>query len=241
MKKTVILGIVFLILIGAGSVSGREPEVHTLSFGCLNAPETKLYKRAFVLLTEALKRNGRGLVMERLPGKRSLINVNLGVIDGDAFRVHDLNQANAYPDIVRVDEPILILDQSVWSKKEIKVDGWESLWPYSIVYQRGSRFIRDHESIFKSVQIVDGMQSVFTILKIDRADLTITSRETGRFYLKKFNLEDSGIKVCYPPLLEIYLHTYMHKSHAPLAVKLAETLKRMKQDGTYKRLLNAVE
>ncbi len=242
MKKIFILGMVFIFfLTGTGNVFSREPAVQTLYFGCLNAPDTKLFKRAFALLTEALKRNGRGLIMKRLPGKRSLINVNKGLTDGDAFRVHDLNQDNAYPGIVRVDEPIFILDQSVWSKKNIKVDGWESLRPYSIVYHRGTKFIRDHESIFKSVQIVNEMQSVFTVLKIDRADLTITSRETGMLCLKKFSLEDSGIKVQYPPLLEIALHTYLHKSHAALAVELAGTLKQMKQDGTYNRLLNDVQ
>ncbi len=231
---------VFMILL-TGNVFSQEPARKTLDFGCLNAPQTKLYKRAFALLTEALQRNQKRLVMKQLPGKRSLINVNLGFTDGDAFRVHDLNQANAYPNIVRVDEPIIVIDQSVWSKKDIKVDGWDSLRPYSIVYHRGTKFIRDHESIFKSVQIVNQMQSVFTILKIDRADITITSRETGYLCLRKFNLENSGIKVLSPPLLEINLHTYMHKSHGTLAVELAESLRQMKQDGTYNRLLNTVE
>ena len=151
MQKTIKVFFVFLILLlWSGELQSQETYQKTIHFGTLNSPRTKVYQRAFALLTEAFKRNGLGFSMEVLPGKRSLMYVSQGVIDGDAFRVHTLNQSDEYPEIVRVDEPILIIDQSVWSKKDIKVDGWESLKPYSIVYERGTLFIEKHEKITES-------------------------------------------------------------------------------------------
>ncbi len=219
----------------------RDQAPNTIHFGTINSSRTKLYKRAFAVLTEAFQRNGFGFSLESMPGKRSLSSVDRGLIDGDAFRIHTLNQNDEYSDIIRVEEPILIIDQSVWSKKQIKVDGWESLKPYSIVYERGTQFIEKHEYIFKNVQAVNDVESIFTILNINRADITITSRDSGTSALKKFHLEASGIKLQYPPLLEIILHPYMNIKHAALAEKLAQTIRQMKTDGTYSKIFEKIQ
>jgi polar amino acid transport system substrate-binding protein len=239
-RKGIRLFLTFIfLLLWAGQVNCQEISKKTIHFGTINSPQTKIYKQIFALLTEAFKRNGICFSLETLPGKRSLAMVDLGLIDGDAFRVHDLNQFNEYPGIIRVDESILTIDQSVWSKKSIKVDGWESLRPYSIVYQRGTLLIEKHEKIFKTVQVVDDVESIFKILDIDQADITITSKESGESALKKYQLESSGIKLQHPPLKEINLHPYMNKrKHAILALKLAQTIREMKLDGTYARIIN---
>lgn len=231
-----------LILCSTELLQGQEDNHQVIRFGTINSPSTRIYKRAFAVLTEAFRRNELGFSMESLPGKRSLHFVEQGQLDGEAFRIDSFNKFNEYPKLIRVEEPIITIDQSVWSKKQIKVDGWESLKSYSIVYERGTRFIEKNEHIFKSVQTVDDMKSVLKVLSIDRADITITSSDTGASLIKKFHMENSGIKLQFPPLQEIILHPYMNKEkHSVLAVELAQTIREMKTDGTYARIMEAIQ
>ncbi len=58
--------------------------------------------------------------------------------------------------------------------------------------------------------------------------------------MKEYGLEDSGIKVQYPPLLELSLYPYMNIKHKDLAKKISRTLKEMKEDGTVDRIIKVV-
>lgn len=240
-KAKVIVIFIIACTVLAVSTSWCQTSDRVIKFGAINNPETKLYKQALAILTEALNRSGYGVSLEHLPGARSLKWANGGILDGDAFRVADLNKSGKYPNLIRVDEPILTIDQSVWSKMDIKVEGLESLKNYSVVYDRGTRFIEEKEKSFKSIYAVEGMEQVFLALNMGRADITITSRETGQMYLKKLNMEDSGIKVLSPPLEVIQLYPYMNRKHEQLVLLLARTLRSMKADGTYQKIVEAVQ
>lgn len=239
---SILVSIVLILVMPQGTAFAETMQEKTVRFGTINGPDTLLYKKAEVLLAEAFKRNGYDFSLECLPGKRSLLWVKKGILDGDALRVPDMNKSGEYPGLVMVEESLITIDQSVWSKLDIKVDGWDSLKDYRIVYQRGTKFIDEKKEIFKSYQIIDNMFSVFKILKKGRADLTITSRDTGAMCLKKLNMENSGIKVLYPPLKEIVLYPYMNaEKHLDLSLRLARTLRAMKEDGTYDRLSRGAE
>lgn len=57
----------------------------------------------------------------------------------------------------------------------------------------------------------------------------------GYAQLKKMNLTD--VKVLSPPLATKKMYMYLNKKHKGLALKVAESLKEMKRDGSYDRIV----
>jgi len=75
------------------------------------------------------------------------------------------------------------------------------------------------------------------MLSRDRGDILITSPETGAAILRKLSLENSGIRMLEPPLTEIRLYTFLRKKHARLALKIAASIREMREDGTYQQIV----
>ena len=48
------------------------------------------------------------------------------------------------------------------------------------------------------------------------------------------------MKVHEPPLASVDMYMYMHKEHAHLVPKLAQALKDMKADGTYRKIFDEI-
>ena len=115
-----------------------------------NHSDTPLYHQANKIMTVALKKLGYKLKIRTLPNKRSLLWANSGITDGELFRVSKLD-LKQLPNLQQVTEPLFTIDQSVLSKKDIKVDGWDSMENYSIAYERGTTFIEEKENMFKHV------------------------------------------------------------------------------------------
>ncbi|THB81569.1 MAG: hypothetical protein D3926_01400 [Desulfobacteraceae bacterium] len=81
-------------------------------------------------------------------------------------------------------------------------------------------------------------EDAFKQLFMGRGDLVIVNSDTGNAFIKELNLADSGIRMLEPPLVEFDLYPYIHKKHKAIAGKLALTIKEMKEDGTYQRLIH---
>ncbi len=239
MKKTVLF-VLCIVLIQYLIFAHEDHDVKTVRFGTIDSPGVPIFEKAYAFLTEAFKRNGYRFELSTYPGKRALLSVDNGKLDGDAFRIYTLNAGQEYKNIVRVEEPIITIDQSVWSKKDIVVDGWKSLKNYRLVYERGTKFIENNLHHFESAQPVSSLKQAFMMIHRGRADIAITSRDTGTPRLKEYGLENSGIKVLYPPLLELHLYPYMNIKHKELAEAISKTLKEMKSDGTVKKLTEEV-
>ena len=209
-----------------------------LVLGTTNAFDTPLYQRAKRILTSSFAELGYTLTIKTLPNKRSLSWANEGRLDGDLFRVSHLDLKKR-PNLQQVSEPLFIIDQSVLSKKDILVNGWDSMANYTIAYERGTTFLDKKQNKFKSIILVNSSEQAVALVYQDRADITITSRLTGKRILSKNKNFENTIKILTPPLIEITLHVYINqKLHPELADKLSLILKQMKQDGRFERLLN---
>ncbi|HSG05709.1 MAG TPA: hypothetical protein VLB09_04875, partial [Nitrospiria bacterium] len=91
-------------------------------------PLTTKEKDGFLdrIAMEISSRIGMKGSMTRLPGERSLLNVNQGIDDGTLIRVGGLEEV--YPNLVQVREKIKDNEFVVFSKKtDFTVTGWESL------------------------------------------------------------------------------------------------------------------
>ncbi len=239
-NRLLLLSLMFIFLFQLESFGDESFSDKIIKFGTVDSPGEPIYEKANAILTEAFFRNGYSFELLPSLAKRSLLMIENGRLDGDAFRIHKLNKNKEYKNIVRVEESIITIDQSVWSIINIAVNGWESLQDYKLVYERGHKFIENNLHYFKYAKPVDSLKQAFTMINLGRADIAITSKDTGTLRLKEYGLENSGIEVQYPPLLEFSLYTYMNIKHKDLAKKISTTLQEMKEDGTMDRIIDEV-
>jgi len=236
-----LLKIVFLLFLNVlllVPTSLHAAELKKIVMGTTNAVDTPLYQKAKRILTHAFSQLGYKLSIENLPNKRSLIWANSGELDGELFRISDLDLAKL-PNLQRVDEPLFLIDQSVIGKDGIQVNGWQSMSNYVVAYERGTKFIEVNQDKFKGVILVNTFHQAISLIYSGRADITITSRENGEKSLAKVKYNKGLIKVHRPSLVEIKLHVYINKvKHPKLANKLSLLLQRMKQKGLFIELLN---
>lgn len=222
------------------TASSNDTESKSIVLGTTNEPDTELYQKAKRVLTAALDKLGYNLTIETLPNMRSLTWANNGQIDGDLFRVSQLNLENL-PNLYRVNEPLLTIEQMVLSKKEIQVEGWESLLNYIIVYERGTQFLDAKQQYFKQRFLVNNTKQAFDMIMLDRADFTVTSLSTAKKYINSDPKYIGHISIQKPPLVFITLHVYLNKkNHKELAHQLSLTLKEMKKTGEFEKLLNGL-
>lgn len=215
----------------------KQPSLTKVILGTTNSPDTPLYQNANKVLSVAFKRLGYKLAIETLPNKRSLFWANSGHIDGDLFRISELS-LKEFPNLHKVSEALFTVDQSVLSKKEITINGWDSVKCYTIAYERGTKFIESNESIFKQAIQVNSTEQALDLVYSDKADLTITSFSTASKFLNKNKKYQKVIKILQPPLVSITLHTYINKKrHPELANALSLQLKAMKESGELQRLM----
>jgi polar amino acid transport system substrate-binding protein len=236
MRFVLLIGFIVITL----NVSAAESEKKTLKLGTTNAADTPLYQKALRVLTPALYTLGYHLKVITLPGKRSLVWANNGYLDGVLFRVSSLDLSEL-KQLEQVKEPLFEIDQTVFSKKVIDVDGWHSMKNYTVTYERGTKVLDSHQDDFKAVILVSDFHQALELVYIGRADLTITSLATGKKYIEKALPHLQIIKPQSPILNTIILHVYLNKNkHSGLASKLAKQLKKMKVDGSF-QLLTQVE
>jgi len=183
--------------------------------------------------------------MKALPPNRIAMALDRGHIDGDAHRIYEFNDGNMYPNLIRVEEPIQAVDQSVFTKhRGITVNGWKSLINHRILYIKGIKAIEnglDQAGFPQKNRLgVYDIDTAFKLLNVGRGDMVVVSPSTGRNALNKLGLTHSGIKLLSPPLFTIQLYPYMNKKHALLAEKLAHELRSMKTSGEYDKIRNSI-
>ena len=187
------------------------------------------------IVYEAFKRLNLKLETVQLPAERALINTNNGIIDGEMSRVAGLSKK--YNNLIQVDEKVMDWEFVVYSNKNITLNsGWHSLIPYSVSIINGWKILEKNVPPGVELTKVKNTEQLFGMLKLKRSDLIIYEKWGGKYYLKTHNI--TGVKLIAPPLIVKGMFIYLHKKHRKLAIKLAKTLKNMKSDGTYQKIMS---
>lgn len=246
--KRIILPLVVACLLFAflfaGASSANEPE--EVVFCSINKKNSQLYKISDAVLTHAFRSLGIQFSLISFPPKRIPIEINSGKIDGDTHRIYDFNRENKYPNLIRVEESIQRVDQSVFTRLDnLKVNGWESLSSYKVLYLSGIVLVEnglDLAGIPPENRLgVYDIDNAFNLLNMGKGDIVIVSPSTGRASLKKLGIDDGSIKIISPPVVTIELYPYMHKKHAVLAEKLADKIRELKKSGQYAQIVKAIQ
>ncbi len=187
------------------------------------------------VLTECFKRMGMTLKIISMPSKRSLKNANNGIEDGNFVRTEGITQA--YPNLIRVPEKISENHIVAFSKNsEIIISGWKSLLKYHVAYVNGWRNCERELKNSKAKTVVKNDRLLFTLLEKGRAEVGIFGQSTGKEVLKELGF--SSVKALTPPIVVSDLFLYIHRQHEGLIPEIVKTLKEMKKDNTYKKLVN---
>ncbi len=188
------------------------------------------------VLREAYRRLGRQLVVHRLPGERSLVQANEGIMDGELYRKRGLDRD--YPNLVIVPVPLLTFELVIFSYgTTFAVHGWESLRPYTLGFMRGNKIAQENTRGMK-VEPVPTLQQAFEKMMMGRTDLVLGNRASGMAVVRSQKLE--GITVLEPPLTSFPVYHYLNRKHQALVPELTRVLKQMQADRTIERIQRSI-
>lgn len=191
----------------------------------------------FRLVEEICSRNNIKVIRNTPPVGRSLIHANEGVDDGDGPRIGGLSKN--YPYLIQVSEPFGEFIFGAFAKnKNIRLDGWSGLMNLNVAYIHGWKIFDNKVTNAKSVTKVKNKELLFKLLYADRTDVALVTKLCGYAAIKDLGFKE--IEFIDPPLAVEPNFLYLHNSHKSLAPLLAETLRTMKQDGTYNQLYNEI-
>jgi len=200
------------------------------------------YQVTFIVMEEAFKRIGFKLIINPMPGSRSLLQADEGKTDGDAHRIFDLIEKKGLKNLIRIPEVQQVIHDYAWSNKDLDLNnGWSDLSPYSVGVHLGTVFVPEQaKKHAKYVWPVNNTEQMFKMLVADRIDLVIATPSNAGI-LKSKTFRNSGIRRIEPPLTSLDIYTYLHKKHRDLVPRVAESLHNMKIDGTYLKLIQGIQ
>ena len=187
-----------------------------------------------LVLIEAFNRIGLNAEIVYSKTANSLADVNSGLADAEMNRVEGMEKN--YPNLVRVDEPNMIMEFVAFSRSSFVVEGWESLRDLNVGIVKGWKILENNTVGFPKVVFVPSETELFRMLDKDRLDVALYSKLTGYDYIKKAGyLRISHLE---PPLAKRPMYLYLNNSRAELADEVAAALREMKSDGTYQELVS---
>ena len=184
------------------------------------------------VLRKAYSKLGIKIKYRPLPGERALRVANSGKVDGEVFRI--ANVQKRYKNLIQVPTQINTLPAVAYTKnKEIKIDGWASLKPYRIGIQVGIKFAERGTRAMNPTR-VDTNEQLFKMLDSGRIDIAIAAQTNGLKAIKKIKAKQ--IYSLAPPIDEFPLYHYLHKKNSHLVKKLNAILIKMTQQGEVKAI-----
>ena len=185
-----------------------------------------------IVLKEAYQKLGIEVVMKPLPGERALRTSNSGKVDGEVFRI--ANVQKRYKNLIPVPTSINVLQGMVFSHdKNVTVNGWQSLATYKIGGQVGIKFVERGTKGMNRI-MVDTNEQLFKMLNAKRIDLAIAAHINGAKTISQLKLQ--SINILQPPVIEHKLYHYLHKKHAALVPKIDSVLTEMQRTGRIQQI-----
>lgn len=235
MKKQAYSILFLWILVSQLVHANQTLVINTTGESPLNTPEQTGFLD--LVAAEAFRRSGLKLETVMLPAERGLINVNLGIEDGEMSRIAGLEKI--YPNLIRV--PETIMDWEFYAFSELKIDlngGWSDLANYSVAFINGWKILERNVPVETEITKVKNPEQLFYLLARKRTQVVIYERWAGLRQIQQTQLKT--VRLIQPALSKRKMYMYLHKKHRVLAIKIAEALESMKRDGTYDKLVEQI-
>ncbi len=183
---------------------------------------------------DAFLRIGITIDVSFLPSERSVMLANTGIHDGELNRIEGMERL--YPNLVRVPESNMDFNFVAFSKKQdFATTDWSTLKSMRVGFIKGWKILEENLKDHPDVVYANSAEQLFTQLDKEHIDVALYGELVGYAQLKKMNL--TGVKVLQPPLATKKMYMYLNKKHKGLAIKVAESLRDMKRDGSYDRIV----
>lgn len=213
-----------MCLVSVDSVEAETYKISTAEF-----PESGAITR---LLKEVYQQVGHDIELVVRPAKRSLVEVNSGLADGELARV--IGTESEYPNLVRVAEPVFALSFSaiVSAKSKLRLGSWKEIEKHRIGYPRGYRIL-DVRTRNMKVSLAKNATSIARMVKAGRFDvgLLITSDAI------RLAAEFDDITLLKPPIEVVTLYHYLHVKHRRLIPSLENILIELNDNGRAKEII----
>lgn len=189
------------------------------------------------VVREACRRIGLDMTPVHLPAERALINANAGIEAGVYVRVQGLDAL--YPNLRIVPEKITDYEFVAFIRERtVRLTDWGSLQNYHVGIITGWKILETNIKHFKSLTKVKDAVILFKALVDGKVDLIIYNRLDGYGTMKELDLH--GIYDLEMPLATKEMFLYLHKDWQHLIPPLTDSLKAMKNDGTYATIKQSV-
>ena len=222
--KTLLIGLLLWMVLF--DERGYAQDQLVISSG-IAADNDNIFLLTAPIIREAYTRLGITIEIKQYPWQRSLNAANDGIVDGELYRVAEIQEE--YPNLLMVKVPIVYVDFVVFTKDlHFQVKGWDSLRPYHLGFLRGVKKIEYHTQGMQ-VHMSNTQEATFKNLQIGRSDLVIDERFSGLQILNTLGFKD--IQVLSPPLERFPSYHFLHTRHADLVPQVERILKQLEQEG----------
>lgn len=234
MERRTLLGAAILAgLPGLASSPALAKDVMRISTLLEIDPATTIAEQ---VLTEAYKRLGMVLQVQKYPGERSLVSANDGSTDGELYR--KVGMERDYPNLIIVPVPLQTYEIVIFTRgTSFIVNGWESLRPFTVGYVRGIKIV-EQSTLGMRTEPVPTMQQAFQKMVMGRTDVVVGNRNSGLAAVKALKLDD--VRIMTPSLASFPVYHYLNKKHEALVPRLTAVLAQMQKDKVIERIQKAV-
>jgi len=196
-----------------------------------NSPSSLVYSK---ILVEIYERAGIPLEFVTMPTERSIVQSSNGYIDGELVRIHKVGER--YPTLIRVPTPYTFFESTAFSRipDVLPDEGWSGLIDYRVGMVRGMKHAEWGLKDIESVIAVNVTKQLFDMLYFGRIDIAVTSRVSGLYFIREFDLQ--GLYVVKPPLQNHDLYHYLHEKNKEYIPILDKTIREMKKSGELVKL-----
>lgn len=231
MKTTISLFALLTLVALSQAQAGETLVLNSGSRAPLTSPQHNgVIDALYQTLAERL---GITIEIQLLPAERALLNANAGIDDGDVCRVPGI--ANKYPELIQVPEAIMPIKLTVFSKNfSFNVNGFDSLRPYRVGILIGRKLLEEKVDGLTSLTKFSTDQEIIDALEKNQIDLGIIEKSQGMYLIQSH----AGIRALHPALFQDNCYLYLNRKHRHLIPKISAELKRMKQDGSLKKIFN---
>ena len=196
-------------------------------------PENRLIQ---TLMKEVSRRSNINIQFESLPNKRSLVNANSGIADGEAARVLEIS--NYYPNLIPIPSQTHSIELVALSKNKILLSGPQDLKKYNVGVIHGMKIAVLMAEKNKPISLVKATdyETLVRMLDANRLDIVIMNKSSILVNQDRFKGRNLYLQT--RPLMTRPLYMQLHKKNKAYIPRLQKALDSMHQDGTYLKMHN---
>ncbi len=200
--------------------------------------DTQQIDTAIHVMASVYRRIGYDMKIVRFPGRRSIVEANLGSVDAELVRVKNIETQAT--NLIRIPYAIGSLKaMAITRTGQAKVVGMAGLVNKRVGIVRGVELT---ERMTKNLdrQILNSIEGLFSILLSGRVDLILFPELDSLKYIKTHKLEGKVV-ISDDAIFSVPLYHFVHKDSKELADQLTVEMKIMKEEGALQELIIEAE